>query len=79
MTLEEPEQTPEIKKKQNFMAPFYGWVQLPQGYSHFEEAVYFLLQGLKVCKNEKLVFKTPFCSALTFFWFPMGLQGVKIM
>ena len=24
------------------MAPFYGWVQLPQGYSHFEEAVYFL-------------------------------------
>ena len=23
----------------NFMAPFYGWVQLPQGYSHFEEAV----------------------------------------
>ena len=24
------------------MAPFYGWGQLPQGYSHFEEAVYFL-------------------------------------
>ena len=35
----------EWKKKKlqkNFMAPFYGWVQLPQGYSHFEEAVYFL-------------------------------------
>ena len=24
------------------MFPFYGWVQLSQGYSHFEEAVYFL-------------------------------------
>ena len=24
------------------MAPFYGWVQVPQGKSHFEEAVYFL-------------------------------------
>ena len=23
------------------MAPFYGWVQLPQGYYHFEEAVTF--------------------------------------
>ena len=29
--------------KKNFMAPFYGWgVELPQGYSHFEEAIYFL-------------------------------------
>ena len=27
----------------NFMAPFFmDGVQLPQGYSHFEEAVYFL-------------------------------------
>ena len=24
------------------MVPFYGWDQLPQGYSHFEEAIYFL-------------------------------------
>ena len=24
------------------MASFYGWGQLPQGYSHFEEAVYYL-------------------------------------
>ena len=24
------------------MAPFYGWVQLPPGESHFEEVVYFL-------------------------------------
>ena len=24
------------------MTPFYGWFQLPQGYSYFEEAVYFL-------------------------------------
>ena len=24
------------------MAPFYGSGQLPQGYSHFEEALYFL-------------------------------------
>ena len=23
------------------MASFYGWVQLPQGQSHFKEAVYF--------------------------------------
>ena len=23
------------------MAPFYGWVQLPQGLSHFEDAVDF--------------------------------------
>ena len=32
-----------FKKKKNFMAPFFmDGVQLPQGYSHFEEAVYFL-------------------------------------
>ena len=31
------------KKTLNFMAPFFkDGVQLPQGYSHFEEAVYFL-------------------------------------
>ena len=29
-------------KKTNLMAPFLDGVQLPQGYSHFEEAVYFL-------------------------------------
>ena len=31
------------KNKTNFMAPFYGWGStVPQGWSHFEEAVYFL-------------------------------------
>ena len=29
--------------KNNFMAPFYGWVHLPQGDSHIKEAVKFLL------------------------------------
>ena len=31
-----------VKKNKNFMAPFMDGVQLPQRYSHFEEAVYFL-------------------------------------
>ena len=32
-----------LLKKPNFMAPFFmGGVQLPQGYSHFKQAVYFL-------------------------------------
>ena len=31
-----------FKKNNNFMAPFKDGVQLPQGYSHFKEAVYFL-------------------------------------
>ena len=36
--------------KKNFMAPFFmDGVQLPQGYSHFEEAVYFL--PLAHCQN----------------------------
>ena len=35
------------KKKKNLMAHFYG-VQLPQGYSHFDEAVYFLPFSSKV-------------------------------
>ena len=29
-------------KKENFMAPFMDGVQLPQGWSHLEEAVCFL-------------------------------------
>ena len=34
--------TKYLKKKKNFMAPFYDGVQLPQGLSHFKETVYFL-------------------------------------
>ena len=30
------------KKKKNFMIAFYGWGSTASGYSHFEEAVYFL-------------------------------------
>ena len=30
------------QEKKNIMAPFYDGVQLPQGWSHFEEAVYLL-------------------------------------
>ena len=30
------------KKPKNYMAPFMDGVQLPQGYGHFREAVYFL-------------------------------------
>ena len=34
------------------MAPFYGWVQLPQGLSYFEEAVYSLPHNqLPLIKN----------------------------
>ena len=37
------------------MTPSNGWVQLPQGYSHFEEAVYFLpFRGVALIRGRLL-------------------------
>ena len=42
------------KKKNNFMALFMDGVQLPQGLSHFEEAVYKHTLKLQTLKQQKL-------------------------
>ena len=47
----------EWNYKKNFLAPFYGWVQLLEDQSHFEEAVYFIT--LKVPKNSWYSFYQP--------------------
>ena len=47
MTLTNQKHQYKWQLKKNFTAPFMDGVQLPQGYSHFEEAVYFLLGSYK--------------------------------
>ena len=49
------------------MAPFYGWVPLPQDQSHFEEAVYFLpkfpeISGTRSKNIKKKKYVVKICS-----------------
>ena len=49
---------PNFKKKQTLWPLFMDGVQLPQGYSHFEEAVYFLPLSSAIFQKSEFLCKS---------------------